>query len=256
MTASRLTKPSRKQPRTRARKPAEVVPVGEPKSQPPSAEKKSEATRKRVLERALVLFQKRGVDETTMRDIAKAAGLSLGAAYYYFPSKDALVFAYYEDNQRAIDEVASRLQGTVRERLGGILHAKLESIRPQRRMLASIIKHLVDPGDPLSTFSPHNRAIRERAIAVFAHALDGAVLPETIPLVANTLWLFQLAAMLLYVNDDSTNQGRTHRLVDEALDLVVPMLPVLAMPFGRALCHNVSGALERAGLTLASVSAH
>ena len=34
-----------------------------------------------------------------MRDIAKAAGLSLGAAYYYFPSKEALVFAYYEQNQ-------------------------------------------------------------------------------------------------------------------------------------------------------------
>src|SRR5262249_3991252 len=62
-------------------------------------EKKSEATRRHLLERALVLFKERGVEATTMRDIAKAAGLSLGAAYYYFPSKEALVFAYYEANQ-------------------------------------------------------------------------------------------------------------------------------------------------------------
>ena len=33
--------------------------------------KKSDATRKRLLARALVLFQKKGVEQTTMRDIAK-----------------------------------------------------------------------------------------------------------------------------------------------------------------------------------------
>src|SRR5690348_1319578 len=62
-------------------------------------EKKRDATRRHLVERALALFQERGVEGTTMRDIAKAAGMSLGAAYYYFPSKEALVFAFYEDNQ-------------------------------------------------------------------------------------------------------------------------------------------------------------
>ena len=65
----------------------------------PDGERKSEATRRKLLERALRLFQHRGVEATTMRDIARAAGLSLGAAYYYFPSKEALLFAYYEANQ-------------------------------------------------------------------------------------------------------------------------------------------------------------
>ena len=37
------------------------------------------------------------IDEReAIRDIADAAGLSLGAAYYYFKSKEALVGAYYE----------------------------------------------------------------------------------------------------------------------------------------------------------------
>ena len=76
--------------------------------------KKSDATRKRLLARALVLFQKKGVEQTTMRDIAKAAGLSLGAAYYYFPSKDALVFSFYEDNQREMEELAARAEGLTR----------------------------------------------------------------------------------------------------------------------------------------------
>ena len=52
-----------------------------------------EQSRTNILETALRLFRERGFDETTMRDIASACGLSLGAAYHYFPSKEALVLA-------------------------------------------------------------------------------------------------------------------------------------------------------------------
>jgi AcrR family transcriptional regulator len=55
----------------------------------------SEATRQQVLDSALALFRERGFHETTLRDIAAHAGLSLGAAYYYFKSKEAIVGAYY-----------------------------------------------------------------------------------------------------------------------------------------------------------------
>src|SRR5262245_57701400 len=58
--------------------------------------RKSEKTREKILDTALTLFRKQGFDGTTMRDVAKQAGVALGAAYYYFPSKEALVMAYYE----------------------------------------------------------------------------------------------------------------------------------------------------------------
>jgi len=58
--------------------------------------RKSEVTRTKILNAALALFRKQGFDATTMRDVAKRAGVALGAAYYYFPSKEAVVMAYYE----------------------------------------------------------------------------------------------------------------------------------------------------------------
>ncbi|MBV8761244.1 MAG: TetR/AcrR family transcriptional regulator [Deltaproteobacteria bacterium] len=210
--------------------------------------KKSEATRKRLLARALVLFQKKGVEQTTMRDIAKAAGLSLGAAYYYFPSKDALVFSFYEDNQRDMEELAASATGTLRERLGVLFHGKLESIRPHRKMLAAIVQRLVDPGDPLSAFSQQSRQVRERAIAVIAATLD--IADDLRPLAAHALWLLMLALMLVYINDDSPGEKRTHGLVDDALDMAVPMLPLLATPMGHALVERVTSALARADITL------
>src|ERR671935_1437796 len=60
----------------------------------------SEETRRQILETALALFRERGFEETTIRDIARRAGLSLGAAYYYFKSKEAIVGAYYDFVQR------------------------------------------------------------------------------------------------------------------------------------------------------------
>jgi AcrR family transcriptional regulator len=218
-------------------------------------EAKSEATRRVLLERALALFQKHGVDGTTMRDIAKAAGLSLGAAYYYFPSKEALIYAFYEENQRRVEDDTQELAGTLRERLGTVFHGKLEAIREQRAMLASILGHLVNPNDPLSAFSEQNREVRGRALRIFERALEGSGLaPDVQALVANALWLLQMASMLLYVHDESPQQQRTHGLVDDGLDMLGPLLPMLATPVGAAMIARVSASLARAGIATRSSS--
>jgi AcrR family transcriptional regulator len=223
-----------------------------PRRPGPAGERKRDATRRKLLDRALRLFQHRGVEATTMRDIARAAGLSLGAAYYYFPSKEALLFAYYEANQAGAEAAAERATGSVRDRLGAAFHEKLATVRPYRRMLAAIVGRLVDPGDPLSALSAQQRAVRERAIAVLVGILDRAGLPtDTVRLAASALWLLQMASLLLYVHDDSPEQARTHQLVDDALDLLVPMLPMLETPIGRAVIQRITAALERAQIPLA-----
>jgi AcrR family transcriptional regulator len=175
--------------------------------------------------------------------------MSLGAAYYYFPSKEALVFAYYEDNQADLEAVAAAATGTLRERLGAIFHGKLETIRPQRKMLAAIVQRLVDPSDPVGAFSAQTRAVRDRAMAVLERVLADANVPaEVMPLATRALWLLQMALMLVYVNDDSPSEQRTHGLVDDALDMIVPMLPMLATPMGRMLADKITQALSRAAI--------
>jgi AcrR family transcriptional regulator len=47
----------------------------------------------RIREVALELFGRRGVEATSLRMVAKAAGLSLGAVSHYYPSKEALARA-------------------------------------------------------------------------------------------------------------------------------------------------------------------
>ena len=51
------------------------------------------STRRRILRIALTLMAQRGVDGTSMRDLASAAGLNVASLYHYFPSKSDILEA-------------------------------------------------------------------------------------------------------------------------------------------------------------------
>ena len=54
----------------------------------------TENTKELILRTALELFRGCGFEITTMRDIARAAKVATGAAYYYFPSKEAVSYTH------------------------------------------------------------------------------------------------------------------------------------------------------------------
>src|ERR1700761_231517 len=56
-----------------------------------SSTNKGKTSKAQLLTISLDLFRTKGFDATTMRDIAGAAGMSLGAFYYYYPSKDSII---------------------------------------------------------------------------------------------------------------------------------------------------------------------
>ncbi len=53
----------------------------------------TEERKNQILEAALAVFAQRGFDEARMDDIAQEAGLSKGALYLYYKSKDAIIAA-------------------------------------------------------------------------------------------------------------------------------------------------------------------
>lgn len=55
------------------------------------SKRKSEATRKRVLDAAARVFRQKGYAATRLSDIAAAAGMQTGSLYYHFESREALV---------------------------------------------------------------------------------------------------------------------------------------------------------------------
>jgi AcrR family transcriptional regulator len=67
---------------------------------------------------ALRLFVEKGVDGTSIRDVANAAGVSDGALYRHYDSKDALVWALFADSYVAFARRLETLQAGVRDARG------------------------------------------------------------------------------------------------------------------------------------------
>jgi len=186
--------------------------------------KKGEATRGQILAAALKLFRERGFDAATMRDIADAAGMSLGASYYYFPSKESIVSAYYDyvqqEHKLRVDRDIFAAKN-LRQRLGIAFHSKLDIIEHDRRLLVALFRYGGDPGHPLSWFGPATQRQRELSMAVFARALGDEKLPKDVRHIAPlALWALHMGFTLYFVNDGSEGQLRTRKLVDGTLDLV------------------------------------
>src|SRR5262245_24002938 len=141
--------------------------------------KKAAETERKILEAALELFREEGFEQTTMRAIAARAGMATGAAYYYFPSKDAIVLAFYE---RACAEmqpgIAAALDGAkgFEARLRELVRVKLDYFGPNRAVLRALLKNGAEPKHPLSPFSPETKAIRDVDLAWFQRVVaEGGV---------------------------------------------------------------------------------
>ncbi len=200
---------------------------------------KSELTRQKILNAAIELFRRRGFAEATMREIAVEAGVAAGLSYYYFPSKEELVMAFY---QKAKDELEPALQsvhearGAIEDRLRGILNAKFAYFLPNRRFLGALLGHSADPHNPMSPFSEATRAIREHDFTQFERAIEetGTTAPKDLaPYMARILWMFHMGILMFWIYDRSDNQQRTQLLLDKSLRIVSILIRAAKLPFMR-----------------------
>ncbi|MER6574929.1 TetR/AcrR family transcriptional regulator [Nonomuraea sp. NPDC001023] len=81
---------------------------------------KEEPVRQRLLAEATRLFAARGFEGTSVQEIVQAAGVTKGAMYHYFDSKDDLLHEIYARLLRMQMDRLTRIAdgpGTIRERL-------------------------------------------------------------------------------------------------------------------------------------------
>jgi AcrR family transcriptional regulator len=215
-----------------------------------------ERTKELIFDKALGLFRRRGFEATTIREVAREAGVATGAAYYYFPSKEAIVSAYYDRVQRLhAANVREELLGreALRERLGIVLHAKLEILKDDRRLLGALFRFTGEPGHALSVFGREAEAQRHQSVGIFRDAIATADLSEELKqLLPWAMWLVHLGMILFFIHDESERQQKTHKLVDGVLDVLVGLVELtnsaLVRPFVKPFQERLLAMLQEAGL--------
>jgi AcrR family transcriptional regulator len=203
---------------------------------------KAVITERKILDAALDLFRSKGFEEATMRDVAAEAGVALGAAYYYYPSKDAIVLAFYQrsctEMQPQIQDAIAKSAGNLEDRLKALIHVKLEYFAPYRGVLRALLKNGADPAHPLSPFSENNKSIREVDIVWFQKILSGCgirIPQDLAPHLPDVLWMFQMGVIYFWITDESDGQHRTDRLLALGAKIVTSLLKIAGLPLTRPL---------------------
>jgi AcrR family transcriptional regulator len=220
------------------------------KNEAPTA--KGEQTRTAIFETALELFRDRGFDNTTMQDIAAAARVAKSAAYYYFPSKEAIVTAYYDAIQAEQERLCAHVfaeTDDLRRRLEAALMTKFDLAQNDRKLLGIIFRYAGEPAHPLSCLGEATASIRHRAMRSFSDALAAERLPKDLEqLLPLALWSLQMGLLVLFLYDSSKGQQRTRKLAAGALDLTQKMLTLAKLPLLKPVRMRLLKLLEEAGL--------
>jgi TetR/AcrR family transcriptional regulator, cholesterol catabolism regulator len=96
----------------------------------PRVIKHPDIRRAELLDRASGLFLRHGYDNVSLNDLIADAGVSKGAFYHWFPSKDALISALAERSAReafaGVEDTVAACDGDALARLNTVLQAGFE----------------------------------------------------------------------------------------------------------------------------------
>lgn len=219
------------------------------RGRPPGETARGRETRDRLYRTSLELFAQEGYEPTTLRDIARAAGVSPGLLYRYFPSKQALLLAFYDDlSARFLSAAAALPEGSWAARYAWALRESLATLGPHREVLRALNSILVSPSED-GLFGANTLFARRRVQGIFERAVQGArdAPPEPTALaLGRLLYLSHLGVLLLWTLDRSESQRASAGLVALLTGSLSWLALGLALPFARVALREADALLSEA----------
>lgn len=208
----------------------------------------SRETEERLYRTATELFARDGYEATTLRGIAREAGVSPGLLYRYFPSKRAVVMRLYDELSSDFAARAAELpEGRWRDRFGAAMRLVMERLAPHKRTLRGVLGLLVaSPED--GVFASDTSFSRERVQGVFEQvAADAKDAPGgAAPALGRVLYLAHLGLLLWWLLDRSPDRRATRGLLALLPQLLAPAAIALRLRRTRRVLRDFDRLLNSA----------
>ena len=107
----------------------------------PLTKEEQEKRRHEIYHKAVNTFLKNGFQETSMNEIAQAAGLGKSTLYDYFETKDEILIYFFEDQLNDMTEEAQRiaLQNlSADQRLRQVMEAYIENLQANKNLFLKL----------------------------------------------------------------------------------------------------------------------
>lgn len=147
-------------------------------SPPPKFRRRAEARPDEVLDAALSLFMEQGFARTSVEQVARRAGISKGAIYLYFESKEAILVGLVNRAIAPLSEVLfeniARFEGDPRPALAQILRLMGQVMGQQRNRAVPLIVLHEAPAAP-NIAALFREAVLDRSIPAISALLAQGV---------------------------------------------------------------------------------
>lgn len=202
-----------------------------------SREQKQENA-ERFIDAFVAEVRERGYDAVSLRDVARAAGMSDGAIYKHFPTKEKILLAYYALRMDRLKghgaELAARPGYSFAERMHGLLEFQIGQYEGEKDFLAKTFRPTFIAA---SLMWGEVAAMRKTYVDTVRGFLAAAEAKGEIPALAlpsvveEMIWCHYVAVMLYWLRDGSQHHDDTTQFIDRTLNLFAavvggPLLPM------------------------------
>lgn len=177
--------------------------------------------RREIFNAASKLFLDKGFQETSMREIAQAAGMGKSSLYDYFKTKDEIVIFVLEEEAQLLTEQAqdiARMDLPPDVRIQQIMEMHLEFMQGNQQLFA----RLAVEAQRLSLAS--QRRIQEKRYAyqdlvatVIKHGIEQGCFRDVNPLLTSRL----LINSLILILGTSRPVGSAQAMLDDTVDIIL-----------------------------------
>jgi AcrR family transcriptional regulator len=167
--------------------------------------------RRQLLEAGAKVFTERSYDDASMAEVARAAGISKGLLYHYFPSKRDLFVATLEAAAAELRDLTEPDPSRpIPEQLGAILDAYLGWIEDHADSYAKLLESATGSDDVRSYMAQMRAGTVERILGALVKSGDPAAIRTA---VHGFLWFIDGACLDWLASKDLTREQLRDMLV-------------------------------------------
>lgn len=126
---------------------------------------KEEIIREKILVGAAQLFQKYGLEKTTIEDIAREAGKGKSTLYYYYKSKEEIFDAILQEEYKKFFNVLQQAVSeapTAREKLNVFCRSRFENLKQWSNLYNVMVQECVEALRTQGSVSTPNRVLHDK----------------------------------------------------------------------------------------------
>ncbi len=174
---------------------------------PSLRERKKLDTRARIIDVAIRMFGKRGMEAPTVEEIAAAANVGKGTIYNYFRTKEEIVVAFMVEVEKRLQAQArnlARLQGPLEDILTRYIRYHLEVKKPYRAFIPILLGQMFSRGsDLLPHLDELQRAMDPPLIEFFEKLRARRLLRRDVhlPTLVQIFKLLHFGIVVIWLND-------------------------------------------------------